>query len=572
MRGWTLCLILAPAAAWSDIHYVLTPDPPARSVRIEVSLDSARPQETFRIPAWCPGYYNILEYQDKIFDVRAVAADGSTLTIERPDPRGWRVRNPSGGPVRFSYRVLGDEPGLGFFHVNVQPHTAFVNGPGAFVFLEGRLEERSILKLNLPKGWDVATAMDRLEGPDHRFASSGYDEFADHPIQVGIFERRPFEIDGVPYEAVYVSSDATYEPNLEALTERLRRVSRPAVKMFGGVPFPRYLYLVHLAVGGFMGGLEHRASNVIAMPNTRDLDIDSLAAHEFFHVWNVKHIRPRVLGPFDYTQPVRTANLWFSEGVTDYYANRHTYQSGLWSQPQLLRMFASEVATLQASQNRLRLTLEQTSWRAWENGGFGVGDLSYYNKGLLAGLLFDAAIRSETQGRRSLDDVLRILFERHRLPRPGFAEDGLLPVLDEVAGRDMRPLYDRIVRSNEELPYELLAGIGMRVLFPGSSAPTLDFSTRGDVVVEVGAGALLQGLEVGDRILQVNGRPMGPGAFAGVVGDYDMTVRRQGAEHALSMRVVQVGQRGFSLEQDPFATAEAIRRREEWLAVLDSDR
>ncbi|MFY9235356.1 MAG: hypothetical protein WAO58_12965 [Fimbriimonadaceae bacterium] len=469
MRKLPLLLLALPSLAVADLHYWVRPDLPAKSIRVAVKIDDAKEREELRIPAWCPGFYFLLEYQKKISDVRATGADGAVLSVSpKPgDPRAWIVENPSQGPVTFSYSVLGDDGGLGFFGVSVKNHTTFINGPSAFVYPVGRLLEPTFLKLNLPSDWKVATGM--MLGKDGWYEAGGYDELIDHPLQLGIFETRRFNVEGVPFEAVFVApTPAGHRANLDDEAERLRKLSIPAMKLFGGIPAKKYVYLIHLASGDFGGGLEHRASTVMSVENTKQLGIDTLATHEFFHTWNVKQQRPAVLGPFDYTQPVRTKNLWFAEGVTDYYANITAYRGGLMSQEELLRTLGNEIRTLQASKTRRTKTLEDTSMQAWENGGFGVGDLSYYNKGLVAGLVLDAAIRSATEGRMSLDDVQRLLYKKHALPKAGYSENGILEAINEIAEDDLTAVYNQTVRTTKEVPYELLAGIGLSVRGTGN--------------------------------------------------------------------------------------------------------
>ncbi|MFI5387456.1 MAG: hypothetical protein ACHQ50_15215, partial [Fimbriimonadales bacterium] len=268
---------------------------------------------------------------------------------------------------------------------------------------------------------------------------------------------------GIPFEVVFVSTDQQYRPNLDEETARLKAIALPALKMFGGASFKRYIFFIHLAIGNFSGGLEHRACNVQAVRSTRPLDIDDLAAHEYFHAWNVKQIRPKILGPFDYTKEQRTANLWFAEGVTDYYAKITTYRSGLQDLNWLLRDLGSQVANLQHGTNRLRYTLADCSRLTWDDSGFGYGDLSYYVKGLIVGWIFDAVIRDATEGEKSLDDVMKLMYKRYQLPQPGYEEGGVLAAINEVSGSDYTLLYNRMVNSTDELPYEVLEKIGITV-------------------------------------------------------------------------------------------------------------
>ncbi len=462
-RAFALICVLSLGSAWAQIEYRLEPIPSAQSIQVSLTLTAGAFQE-FRIPAWCPGFYFLQSYERKISDVRASDGEGARLAVEVSGPRAWTVQNPNQGRLTLSYRILGDDGGLGFFGVCVRRNTTFVNGPAAFMYPVGRLLEECKLTLRLPDGWDSATGL-QLQS-DGSLSAAGYDEFIDCPIELGKFIRRTFHVEGIPFEAVFSSEDQSYAPDLDSVAATLKMVSVPAVRMFGGAAFKRYLFIVHLAVGNFGGGLEHRNSTVLAVRNSKTMELDTLAAHELFHAWNVKQIRPAVLGPFDYTQEVRTANLWFAEGVTDYYAHMLVYRSGKRDREWLLSALGSQIGDLQSGQIRKRKTLEDVSREAWENGGFGVGDLSYYTKGLVAGLVFDAAIRSQTSGTRSLDDVLRLLFERHRLPRLGFPEDGLLAAINEVAGADLSGLYRIVVRSTDEVPYEGLRAIGLRLNLP----------------------------------------------------------------------------------------------------------
>lgn len=461
IRSYLTLAALFPVFAAADVHYTLTAEPENKSVRVTIMVDDPKDSESYRIPAWCPGFYTLKNYETKISYFKAVDTNGAALPVQHPSSRQWVVSTSDKSPYKVSYRVLGDDPGLGFFGTSVLQKTAFVNGPSAFMYVDGRLVEPTHLKINVPQGWKTATAAD-ADG-EGGYKAGGYDELIDHPIQMGLFETRKFEVGGIPYEVVFVSKDQRYNCDLDFEAEQLRIVSAPALRLFGGAQFKRYVYFLHLSVGDFSGGLEHRASNVIATYNSNKLGLDDLAAHEYFHAWNVKQIRPKILGPFDYTDKQRTANLWFSEGVTDYYAQITTYRSGLQDKAWLYRQLGGNVSELQRSRDRLKYTLADCSRQTWEHSGFATGDLSYYTKGLLCGWILDAAIRDATDGEKSLDDVMRTMYQRYRLPKPGFEENGVLTTVNEVAGKDLTALYNRLINSTEELPYEELAKIGITV-------------------------------------------------------------------------------------------------------------
>jgi predicted metalloprotease with PDZ domain len=462
LRRALVALAFLPALSAAVIRYSLTPEPEDKSVRITISIEHPNSEENFRIPAWCPGFYFLEKYEENISDFKAVDPEGTIFKVDHSqDKRLWTISDPAKKPITVSYRVLGNDPGLGFFGTNVLAQTAFVNGASAFMFVDGRLTEPTNLQVKVPEGWKVATAADPTE--DGGFKAGGYDELIDHPIQMGHFEVRKFVQGGIPFQVVFVSKDQQYRPDMDAETERLKAIALPALKLFGGAQFKRYIFFIHLAVGNFNGGLEHRACNVQAIANTRPLNIDDLAAHEYFHAWNVKQIRPKVLGPFDYTREQRTGNLWFSEGVTDYYAKITTYRSGLQDLKWLLNDLSGQIGDLQRGQARHTFTVADASRQAWEYGGFGLKDLSYYTKGLLIGWILDAVIRDATDGEKSLDDVMRLMYKRYQLPNPGFEENGIIEAVNEVAGIDLSRLCNQMINSTLDLPYDLLEKIGINV-------------------------------------------------------------------------------------------------------------
>jgi predicted metalloprotease with PDZ domain len=265
-------------------------------------------------------------------------------------------------------------------------------------------------------------------------------------------------------------------------------------------------------VGGFGGGLEHRASVTIAVADRPGLEISSLAAHEFFHLWNVKRIRPKILGPFDYTGPQRTKNLWFAEGVTSYYADLALYRARMVDRGGLLSSIVGTIQQLDRSGDRKRYTAEDASWHAWEGGSIGYGNLSYYDKGYVIGLLLDLAIRTRSGGAKSLDDVMRYLFHECAPPKPGYDENGILAAINTVTGSDLTQLYDRMVRSTEELPYaEIFTAAGLDYVGPGADAdpgfgtwlPGMGAYPHVADLYDGGAGSRM-GAEAGDTILRVN--------------------------------------------------------------------
>lgn len=555
MKRLLLALSVLPCLAAAQVEYTLQPDIPAETVRVAIHVDSPGTDPEFRLPAWCPGWYVLTSTQKEISDVRATDASGAELKVTTKDAHGWVVANPSGGAVVLSYRVLGDEEALGFDRVHVDKRTAFVNGPATFMYWEGHIKDAVTLKLTLPENWDVATPLE--PAGENTYSAADYDEFIDSPIQMGAFERRAFKVDNIPFEAVYVSPNPPASQDLDYETTRLRQLCAPAMRMFGTQSFKHYTIFIHMAAGMYDSGLEHRACCVLSVPNSKPLGIDELVTHEFFHAWNVKQIRPKVLGPFDYTRPCRTHTLWFLEGVTDYYSNIHVYRSGLGNEDRLFASMATAISTLQHSSARRQVTLEDACYNAWEHGGFGYGDMSYYTKGQVVGFIFDAAIRQATGGAKSLDDVLRALYDKYKSPKPGYEENGILAAINEVSGQDMTALYHDMLQSTEELPYEFLRGMGLRVQAPGSQYPDTALDAPAGTVASVNGAQQAQGLQVGDQVTAVRRTEQR--------NTFEVDVSRNGTTLTLTLPVYWASVSGYRVQRDPFATPEQQQRLAEWL-------
>ncbi|MEZ0325459.1 MAG: hypothetical protein ACAH95_06100, partial [Fimbriimonas sp.] len=215
----------------------------------------------------------------------------------------------------------------------------------------------------------------------------------------------------------------------------------------------------------------------------------------------------------------------------------------------------AQVNQLQSSANRKTTTLEEACRKTWESGGFGFGDLDYYNKGLIAGLLLDAAIREATKGQKSLDDVMRLMYERHRLPKPGYEEDAIRLAINELAGKDMSAAYNRIVRSTQEVPYELLSGIGLRVLAPGMDYVDAGFHTVNSKVTSLSDAAFEAGLGRGDEIVSATISEK----------TAELTVKRGGENFTMALPIANERSTQWKVEENPLATASQRRQLALWL-------
>lgn len=526
VTGIVLWFVIAPA--WASVSkvsiLVQLEDPSQQALTMEYSLQGIDSGTlTIAIPTWTPGWYQTMPYSEGIRDMHAENERGESLPIQPVNHYSWRIDTGGAQTVRLHYRVLARDEGMGFFGVAMGAHHAYINGAAAFVYEMGSKKVPHEVRFRLPTGWQVATAMDFVSQSEQRpfgdvrdtFVAPNYDELIDSPIQMGRFEMREFRARGVPMRVVFASETGNILCNMQRIATDFQRIANVGIDLFGGAPFRRYLFIVHLSGRGFGGGLEHLNSTVLNVPDRRDLNINELAAHEYFHAWNVKRIRPQVLGPFDYTQPVRTRALWWCEGVTDYYATVLLVRSGLIGDRDFWQDMEREIHTLENNPARSRVTLEEASWNVWEGNGMGYGGLSYYNKGKVVGFLLDIAIRGLTNNRKSLDDVMRFLMERYAYPKPGFEEDGILQAINRVVAQDMSALYRQMVASTEPLPYdEILKYIGFRLERQSTATTyfgvTSTIDAAGRVIVQAvdsQSPAFLMGLRAGDIVMEIDEQP-----------------------------------------------------------------
>lgn len=484
-------LLLVPAAVCAAaplrITYTVTPQPAEDGnsrTSVAIRVEGLKGERSIRLQmaVWSPGDYHIMDHAQYVREVSA-SPDSSAkhsatgLPLTHPDPNTWQVLTEGRSALTVTYTLPSTPPGYFSENVRVESTYAFYNGPATYMYVVGHKGDPATVRVSLPSGWKNSYApLPRAGSQPNAYSAPDFDTLADSPLVAGDFVTREFSAVGRPHTIVFCGKhEGTdydhFEPTLRKIVEEENR-------LMGGPPYERYAFF--LDIGGRGGGLEHLNSNRIAWGRGfRPESAASMFAHEFFHLWNVKRIRPEVLGPFDYVNPPKTRNLWFSEGVTDYYADMSVYRAGLMrsdgvlnADERLYRLWTSQISGYQNNPNRRKVTADESSLRVWEaNNSSGYGGLSYYQKGKLIGLCLDLKLRAATNGRKSLDDVMRDMMARYGLPKPGFPEDGIRDAVIRAGGAAMGPFYDLLARSTEEMPFaECFAGIGLK-LTGGSGMP-----------------------------------------------------------------------------------------------------
>lgn len=546
----------------------------------------------FSIPAWAPGWYVINDYAKFVQDFSAKSPEGRDLRWHKTDKQTWRIDLGSSNAVTVSYRVYGNTPGVDSMQFN-SAHV-HIPGPAVWMYIVNGKQRPAKLTIHPPADWRIATGMAR--SGDNEFSAPDYDTFIDCPIEISDFAEKTFDLDGTAYHVVVHDLAGKHDfsqfaANLQKAVQQLVAIDAPVAGTGSRkAPFDQYYFLFHI-MPNTGGGLEHLNSTQIFMGS--DWDADAFAgsaltgpqsklegaAHEFFHAWNVKRVRPKPLGPFDYTKEVNTPSLWISEGFTDYYAPIALARAGLITPEQYLQQMGQAITQLESSPGRKERSLEDTSFDTWfwyvGEGRFQTNepniDFSYYTGGHVMGQLLDLIIRNSTQNKKSLDDWMRLMYSRYALPKPGFTPEDAERAASEIAGTDMSDFFRRYISGKEVPPYEKILGYAGIEIENGANANRGYFgisvgrarNPQGGLTISnvVDAGpAQAAGLDRGDVITAINGRAVDAAGYAQAIaqakpGDnVAFTVTHLGAQREVSVRASADPRFVYSLKLSDHAT------------------
>lgn len=475
-----------------DIGYRFTADSPATHVGdVTVRVTGILGDSTLlQLPAWYPGRYAIYNFAANVQEVRA-SCNGARIPAPKRDKQTWVVRCPRGrGPLEFAYRVWwddlnGSQSQIDSLHVNLNPGNTFV-------YVVGHKQDPVRVTYAGPAGWRVVNGAVASPAPGPVTLSfPNYDVFIDHPTEISArFTVDTFTVGRVVYRVVVHAEggDGGIRPRL---VSDLERIVWAEVALWGDPPIARYTFLIHYIPGNRLGGdgMEHLTSTQVIFDfpladTSRYVPSLGAESHEFFHTWNMKRLRARELGPWDYTRENYTTTLWFGEGFTNYYGVRSLYRAGVWDRERYLTRVGAAVAQLQSSPGRFLMSAEQSSFNAWlfdavplrQQTNLEHTTISYYNKGELIAWLADLEVRARTGGRKTLDDVMRLMWSRfwngatttYYLQGHGYGDADVLRALNDVSGSDFSDFFRRYVAGVDELPYDAtLAKVGLALAREG---------------------------------------------------------------------------------------------------------
>ncbi len=477
--GSLACAATAQAAqrgAGQRVTYdVLLDEPQTQMVRFAFEFPAQGEAEVVSLPVWRPGRYEVLDPVGTLRDVRAFSEAGDELTIHKIDKTSWRVETAGVERVRLSYGIYANSIGDRTRHVDATH--AFLSGSSVFLFTERLRQAEVEVRLVMPEGWQVAGGLELAEGSARTLVAPNYDVLVDSPIEVGLHDRVVFEHEGVPHEIVIWPQGIDFDE--EHLVGDFSKLVAAQAAIFDRLPYTRYVFLVHAGAGG--GGTEHLNSTIM-QTSRRALEGShertdayksflGLAAHEFFHTWNVKQLRPAGIHPYDYLHENYTDLLWVAEGGTSYYGPLSLARAGLTKEKKYIDGLARSIDSLRRHPGAKVQSLSASSFDAWTKFNVSSPDdvnaeVSFYSKGALACWLLDLELRRRTDGATELDAVLKTMFERHPLSGAGYTQADLIACLDERSSSSFADVFARYIDGVEELPFEQAVDVvGLRLWF-----------------------------------------------------------------------------------------------------------
>jgi predicted metalloprotease with PDZ domain len=577
-------LFARPAAATIGYHISLkNPEQHEFQVSMHVPASETDKEIVVALPAW-NALYQVRDFAYRVRNVRANASaspsSSSALSVQKLDKQTWEISLPSAAArvAEINYTIEWDDPGP--FNSQLDAHHSFVNFAEVLMYVPTRRTEDTAVQFDdVPVGWRVVTQLPT--GPAaNSFTASSYDKLVDAPAELGKFDEFGFTEGGAHFRVVVDGKDWRHD----RLQTYLQRITKYELQLMGGAPFSEYTFFFHFGaypeVGG--GGMEH--ANCTAIASSSVENAGATAAHEFFHLWNVKRIRPQTLEPLDYTKEMYTRALWFAEGVTSTYGAYTLERTGLWTKDQFYGDLAGQISELDSRPAHTWQSVEESSLDAWleKYDDYRRPDrsISYYNKGQIDGVLLDFAIRDATDNHKSLDDVMRRMNEVYA-QQGRFYDDsqGVEEVAEEVAGVKFDDLFRRYIAGTDEIPYQdFFNAAGLELKVEMHKSADLGFWTTGHgpgapvMVSQVvpGTPAQTAGLKAGDILVALNGQPV-PHYLPGWLHNHSpgektiLRVHRDDKDVDITFALGANDSKRFSIAEMPSVTEKQRRIREGWL-------
>jgi predicted metalloprotease with PDZ domain len=457
-----ICSITLAQNTMPVMQYSISIDQP-QSHNYHVQLQTSGWQKDtldFKMPQWMPGYYQLMNYAADIENISAHMQQGNTISVIKFNNNTWRLTGIKNKTFVIDYSINTKKKFVANSYVD-SAH-AYLVATNSFLYVDGYLKIPVSVKIELPRQWNkIATGLSALQNKKNTFFATGFDELYDCPILMGNLEQLPsFYVNGIEHRFIGYNM-GIFDHKL--FMDKLKKVVEAAVNLIGDIPYKQYTFI---GIGPGRGGIEHLNNTTVSFDGsglTKPAAMNrvlNFLAHEYYHHYNVKRIRPFELGPFDYDKENRTNLLWVSEGLSVYYEYLIVKRAGLSDLQTLLHNFESNINAVENNPGRLHQSLTQASYNTWKEGPFGTlgaeagKTISYYDKGPVVGLLLDISIRNATQNKKSLDDVMRFLYYHfYKKLQRGFTDAEFQQTCESIAGRNLTGLFD-YVYTTKAVNYE----------------------------------------------------------------------------------------------------------------------
>ena len=579
---------MSQAAGALQISYTVSfPEAQAHYADIEMDIKGlAQNKLDLKLPVWTPGSYLVREFSKNVESFTAQSA-GKAVSVLKTRKNTWQVNTQGLSSVKVKYRFYAFEISVRTAFIDVTH--AFLSTSGMFFYPEGGLNLPSTIKIIPYKGWDkVSTSLAKVGNDAFTVTAPNYDILYDSPIEVGNQDIFGFKAAGVDYE-VAMYGGGNYDK--ERLKKDMAKIIDVETAIYGENPNKRYVFIVHNYLKGG-GGLEHLSSTVLGAARdgyATEAGYEGflgLVAHEHFHLWNVKRLRPIALGPFDYENENYTTNLWIAEGFTAYYDNLSVRRTNLFPVENYLKALAADFNTVDNTPGTKVQPLSQASFDAWiksyrPDENTVNTSISYYNKGSVVGMLMDLEIINDTKGAKSLDDVMRYMYnEYYKVKKRGYADAEFKAGVEKLAGKNLDDFYAKYINGIDDIDYNKYLGYaGYKVVdeYEGLNAPDLGLRTTtvaGKLKVAAvlrGTSSWVDGINVNDELVSIDGVPAtDPKTLIDgkQVGDkIQVVVMRDGRQLTLPVTLLKVTLKKYHIESVTEPTASQMTVRKKWLKI-----
>lgn len=493
--------------------------PEQHLVEVQIILPAGSAQRELQLPVW-NALYQIRDFAQFVNWIRAKDRSGRALTVHEEDKSRWQLQGAEGGAI-VEYQIYVDLPGP--FGAQLNPHHAFFNLAEILMYpVDARAAPFKVRFSHVPEGWHIATPL--APASEGEFSAANYDRLVDSPVEIGNFAESDFDEAGAHFRVIVDADPADYD--MAKIVAALHKIVLAATAWMNDRPFDSYTFIYHFPRGPAGGGMEHAYSTAI------DLSADSIkpslgalagvTSHEFFHLWNVKRIRPQTLEPVDYTKENYTRALWFSEGVTSTAEGIIELRAGLLDERHYLDHLSEEITELERRPAHLTQSAEESSLDAWLEGNpyyrRPERSISYYNKGELLGVMLDLKVREASHGQASLREVLQWMNANYAKKGRFFNDsEGVRDAAEAVSHTDLSSFFTKYVAGTEEIPWDdFVRQVGLHVETIVNKVPDAGFIASRNfdgpmsvAAVTPGSAAEHAGLQVGDTIVELQGKPAG---------------------------------------------------------------